>query len=87
MLAETEDFDVLHDHHFVIRHREQRSVQNLVKIGAITGGHIVQGARKAMGSLHQPFPLGILSDPEQQFTQQFFGGSRGKLIRLHHIHI
>jgi hypothetical protein len=38
MLAEAEKFDVLHDHHLVVRNGVQRVVDDLMDVGLIAAG-------------------------------------------------
>src|SRR5712692_9521939 len=62
MFAETEEFDVLHDDHFVVGHAERRAVQYMIQIQVVPTGQILERFLVTLRRLAQPFAIGILSD-------------------------
>src|SRR5215467_4737995 len=63
MLAKTKDFDVLHDHHLVVRNIEQRAQQRFLRALPITFGQILHRSRHACRSVPESITLRILSKP------------------------
>src|SRR5256885_13521832 len=68
MLAETEKFDVLDDHHFVVTDAECCAVQNGIEILMIAASQKLEGFFKTLRSFAQSFAVRIFADQFDDFA-------------------
>ena len=78
VLAQAEDLNVLHDHHFVIRDREKRSIQYLIDILPVAAGQVSHGLRHPMRRPQQAFPAGVLAELANHRAHGLFEHIRGR---------
>src|ERR1039458_8161205 len=84
VLAQAEELDVPHHHHFVVLHLVQRSIQNLLDVHSKTAGQEAQGLVHTLGRTRQAIALRVLA----QAAQHLFDQRSDRLIpclRLHHL--
>src|SRR6266480_5618559 len=72
VLAETEEVDVLHDHHLVVVLDEHGVVQDFLHVLVVARGEIPQGVRHALGRLLEPLALRVLTELLQELRDQLF---------------
>ena len=70
VLAETVNLDVADDDHVVRRLLEDRLVDELLYIAAITGRQVFQRGGHARGRTHQPFAVGIIPKLYEQLANE-----------------
>jgi hypothetical protein len=70
MLAEAVHVQVPHDDHLVVRHREQRAVDQFVDVGRVTARQELKRISHAARRLEQPFACGVFAQPRQELPDK-----------------
>ena len=68
VFAKAEEFDVLDDDHFIVRHGKRGAVQHMVQILVIAAGQKLQRFFETLRRLAQPFAIGIFTDQLDDFS-------------------
>src|ERR1019366_2807920 len=83
VLTQAEHFDVLHDHHLVVVHAEQRRLQHLFRVFAVALGKVLQGVGEALRRLQQSLAVRLFAQANQHLARQLFeaGAGQGRRFR------
>src|SRR6185503_17898530 len=71
MLAEAVHIDVAHDHHLVVLDGEQRAVDDVIDVGAITAREKAERLLNPARGLDEPLAFRILAERLQQLADEF----------------
>src|SRR6267143_681797 len=82
VFAEAEEFDVLHDNHFVVGHAERRAIQYMIQVQVVTAGQIFESFLETLRRLAQPFAIRMLSDDLDNFAPVAGDGARVELLAV-----
>ncbi len=77
VLAKAEHLDVLHDHHLVVIHAEERALQDLLRVFAVALGEILQRLRVTLRGLGQSFAVRLFAQADEHLARQFFKAGTG----------